>query len=225
MSHKIIRGVVFDLDGVLVNSTACHRAAFEKVFQSFGIADFAYSSYAGCRTRDVIEDVFRRAGVTASPETIAELAREKTRLAHKLLDAEKLLGDGCRSILAELAPRYRLALATSGSRQSAERFLDLVGCHAIFQSLLSGDEVVNAKPQPEIYLRTIERLGLDPSECVIVEDSIAGIEAAHAAGAIAVGLIGTCTEEKLTRAGVKRVIDRLADVPRALSEVEALVAT
>src|SRR6266478_7941016 len=165
MSLKTIRGVVFDLDGVLINSTACHRSAFE--------------------------DVFRRAGLTVSAETIAEVAREKTRLAHKLFDAKNLLADGCRSMLSELAPQYRLALATSGSRQSGEFFLDLVGCHEIFQSLLSGDEVVNAKPQPEIYLRTIDRLGLEPSECVIVEDSIAGIEAAHAAGAIVVGIVGT----------------------------------
>ena len=221
MSHKTIRGVIFDLDGVLINSSTCHRAAFEKVFEGFGIADFDYSSYAGCRTRDVIEDVFRRAGLRVSSETIVEVAREKTRLARKLFDAKNLLADGCRSMLSELAPQYRLALATSGSRQSGEFFLDLVGCHEIFQSLLSGDEVVNAKPQPEIYLRTIDRLGLEPSECVIVEDSIAGIEAAHAAGAIVVGIVGTCTEEDLTRVGVARVIHRLADVPRVLSDVEA----
>jgi HAD superfamily hydrolase (TIGR01509 family) len=225
MAHKTIRGVVFDLDGVLINSTAWHRAAFEKVLKSFGIVDFDYSSYAGCRTRDVIEDVFRRAGLTASPEIIAETAREKTRLARSLLHAEKPLVDACRPTLAKLALRYRLALATSGSRQSGQFFLHLVGCHEIFQSVLSGDEVVNAKPHPEIYLRTIERLGLEPFECVIVEDSISGIEAGHAAGAIVVGVTGTCSEEELIRAGVSGVIHRLADISRLLSDIEVRLSS
>jgi len=221
MTHKGIRAVVFDLDGVLVNSAECHRAAFGKVFRQFGILDFDYLSYAGRRTRDVIEDVLRRAGLTICDESLAAAAREKSRLARELLDAEKPLARGCRRVLAEVAQRYLLALATSGSRHSTQWFLDLIGCHAIFQSVLTGEDVVNAKPHPEIYVRTVERLGLDPTECLIVEDSIAGLEAARAAGVRLVGLSGTCSEAELRRAGAPRVIHRLTDLPYALSEMEA----
>lgn len=225
MAYNTIRGIVFDLDGVLINSTACHRAAFEKVFESYGILEFDYSSYAGCRTRDVIEDVFRRAGLRTNPETVAQAASEKSRLAREFLCAEKPLADGCTSILAGLALRYRLALATSGSRQSAQFFLDQAGCRGLFQSVLSSDEVINSKPHPEIYLRTIEKLEIEPAECVVVEDSMAGIEAAHAAGAMVVGITGTCSEEELTGAGVTRVIHRLADVSSVLSDIEERLAS
>jgi HAD superfamily hydrolase (TIGR01509 family) len=220
MAHEKIRAVVFDLDGVLVNSAECHRAAFDKVFRQFGILDFEYPSYAGHRTREVIENVLRRAGITTCDETVASAAREKSRLARELLDAEKPLARGCRRVLAEVAQCHRLALATCGSRQSARWFLDLVGSHVIFQSVLTGDDVVNAKPHPEIYLRTVERLGLDPSECLVVEDSVAGIEAARAAGVKVVGLSGTCSEAELRRAGAARVIHRLTDLPSVLSDME-----
>src|SRR5215467_1821122 len=106
-----IRGVVFDLDGVLIQSAACHRVAFETVLRSFGVLDFDYSQYAGRRTRDVIDDVFRRAGLATDPDTVTAVAREKTQLAIKLRDAENLLSEECCQVLSQLAVHYRLALA------------------------------------------------------------------------------------------------------------------
>lgn len=221
MTHKAIRGVIFDLDGVLINSTPCHRDAFETIFRTYGILDFDYSSYAGCRTRDVIQEVFQRAGLSTSATTVAEAARKKSRLVRETLSVKRPLADGCKTILTQLVRGYRLGLASSGSRENIEFFLELVGCASIFQSVLSGDEVENAKPHPEIYLRTIERLALEPCECVIVEDSIAGVEAAHGAGAITVGIVGTCSQKDLVAAGATHVIHNLAEISGILADIDA----
>ena len=131
MKRQCIGGIIFDLDGVLIDSTACHRAAFQTVFAQHGIRDFDYAAYAGWRTPDVVVEVFRRAGISSDPEEVVETAREKSRLARELIAEKKPLTEGCPKILWELAGPYRLALATSGSRAAVEAFLDLAGCRSV----------------------------------------------------------------------------------------------
>src|SRR5689334_12315115 len=121
----MVEAIIFDLDGVLIDSSACHRNAFETVFAPHGIRNFEYATYAGQRTPDVVEDVFRRAGLRFDSDLVAETAREKSRIARQLLAETEPLADGCRDVLERLARRYSLALATSGSRSSLDAFLDL----------------------------------------------------------------------------------------------------
>jgi beta-phosphoglucomutase len=215
MKRQRIGGIIFDLDGVLIDSTACHRAAFQTVFAGYGIQDFDYAAYAGWRTPDVVLDVFRRAGISSHPEEVADTAREKSRLARELIAEKKPLTEGCPSVLRELAGYYRLALATSGSRAAVEAFLDLADCRSLFSSLLSGEDVTHAKPDPEIYRRTIEALGAAADDCVVIEDAVAGVE--RQAGTRVVGVAGTCPEAALSRAGACQIIHRLPELPMLLS--------
>jgi beta-phosphoglucomutase len=214
--RQCISGIIFDLDGVLIDSTACHRAAFQAVFAGYGILDFDYAVYAGWRTPDVVVDVFHRAGISSDPEGVAEAARQKSQLARELIAGKKPLMEGCPGVLRELAGKYGLALATSGSRAAVEAFLDLAGCRSLFSSVLNGEDVTHAKPDPEIYNRTIEALGLEADDCVAVEDAVAGVEAARQAGAKVVGLAGTCPDAALSRAGACQIIHRLPELPMLL---------
>jgi beta-phosphoglucomutase len=216
MKRQCIRGIIFDLDGVLIDSTDCHRNAFQTVFARHGIQDFDYTPYAGWRTPDVVVDVFRRAGVSSGPEEVAATAREKSRLARELIAGKKPLTEGCPEVLRELAGQYRLALATSGSRSAVEAFLDLAGCRSVFSSVLSGEDVIHAKPDPEIYSRAMASLAAEADDCVVVEDAVAGIEAARKAGARVIGVAGTCPEATLSRAGACRIIHRLPELPTLL---------
>jgi HAD superfamily hydrolase (TIGR01509 family) len=211
-----ISGIIFDLDGVLVESSSCHRTAFEQVFQGFGVRDFDYSRYAGRRTPEVIEEVFAGAGRRENPETIAKAAREKSRLALKMFEEQQPLAPGCERILAELAADYKLALASSGSRPSVDAFLRVSGAASLFSSVLSGADVARAKPDPEIYRRSAERLGLDISECLVVEDAEAGVVAARAAGAQVVGIPGTCSDNKLRSAGADQLVSSLRELTEIL---------
>jgi len=212
-----MEGIIFDLDGVLVDSSVCHRDAFQAVFALYGIHDFDYATYAGRRTPDVVAEVFRRAGIAAQSGVITQTAQEKSRLARQFLSEKEPLAEGCPQILEQLAGRYALALATSGSCLSVETFLDLAKCRVLFQSILSGEDVTHAKPDPEIYQRSADALGIPSSRCLVVEDAVAGVEAGCAAGATVIGLTGTCSGEALQQAGAAYIIHKLPELPELVS--------
>jgi HAD superfamily hydrolase (TIGR01509 family) len=208
---------VFDLDGVLVDSATCHSAAFEEVFAPFGIHDFEYARFAGWRTRDVVEKVLRDAGCEASPGLIDTEAARKSRLAREKMAACDPVVPGCVDVLQQLSSQgYTLALASSGSPESVAAFLDSAGVRPLFRSVLTGADVHRAKPDPEIYLQTFEQLGLDPADCLVIEDAAAGVTAAHRAGAPVVGVRGTCQPEDLLEAGAMVVLSDLRELPRWL---------
>src|SRR5579863_9337157 len=108
--------VVFDLDGVLLDSTPVHRRAFEEVFKPLGIRDFDYRQYAGWKTANVIEHELRRAGREPAAQLISDLAAEKSRLARENLVAANPIAPDCILVLERLAREYSLALSSSGSR-------------------------------------------------------------------------------------------------------------
>jgi len=221
MIDTAIRGIVFDLDGVLIQSAPCHAAAFQQVFGHCEIHDFEYAPYAGWRTPEVIADVLERRGRGESADVIAGMAREKSRIARELLDASRPLAKDCEVALAELAGGFPLALASSGSRSSVDAFLKLTGSRSLFRSVLSGEDVTNAKPDPEIYLRSAEGLGLDARECLVVEDALAGVAAARAAGCRVAAVAGTCSAAALRGAGAELVIADLSELPTQPRSVDS----
>lgn len=210
-----LQAIVFDLDGVLIDSAACHRAAFEEVFLPFGVRDFEYSRYAGWRTAEVVDSVLQQVPCLLTPGLIAEVGSRKSQLA-RLKIAAKPVDPECLAVLEKLAARYKLALASSGSRESVESFLMANQCRHLFQSVLSGDNVSRAKPDPEIYRRSLLSLDVPAPESVVVEDAIAGILAARAAGAAVIGMAGTSPADQLLAAGASHVIDKLSQLPELL---------
>ena len=82
------RGVIFDMDGVVLQSTPCHAEAFDRIFRGIGISDFTYAPYAGWRTRDVVADVLRRRGHECNDKSISALALDKSLFARDLIHCE-----------------------------------------------------------------------------------------------------------------------------------------
>lgn len=193
--------------------------AFEEVLRPFGIADFSYPHYAGWRTPEVITAEFRRCGIAADDAAIRTAAERKTKLARQMLIEKNPVAEDCRSVLERLAANYKLALASSGSHGSVHSFLDVNGFESLFHSVLSGEDVTHAKPDPEIYEKTFAALGFEPSACVVVEDAVSGIDAARRAGADAIGVAGTCSAETLRDAGARYVVTRLNELPELVSSL------
>jgi HAD superfamily hydrolase (TIGR01509 family) len=217
-----LRGVIFDLDGVLVLSSACHRAAFERVFAGCGIAGFDYSPYAGWRTPEVIRHVLSRHGCSVDDAQIERLAAAKSSLAREMLQRQNPYAPGGEEALARLAAVYPLALASSGSRLGVDTFLSRGGSRSFFRSILTGDDVVNAKPDPEIYVRSAQQLGLPAEACLVVEDAVSGVQAARAAGARVVAIEGTCPSQDLREAGAHAVLPGMSHLAATLlQEAEA----
>jgi HAD superfamily hydrolase (TIGR01509 family) len=212
-----IRAVVFDMDGVLVDSAVCHRTAFEQTFLPFGVTGFDYGRYAGWRTPEVVRDVLTGVVPDLTDESIDQIAGRKSQIARDLMTATDRTVPGCTAVLERLAECYMLALASSGSRQSVELFLTKIGGRKLFRSVLCGDQVQRAKPDPEIYERTFEMLGIEPRYAIVVEDAVSGIEAAIAAGAHEViGVVGTVPPDALVTAGARRVVSTLSELPELI---------
>lgn len=206
-----IAGLIFDLDGVLIQSRAAHARAFEEVLAEFGVDDFQYDDYAGWRTPEVFRHVLSRAGCAITDEAIADCSRRKSQRARDLIAAERPIDADCIPVIRRLAEHYRLALASSGSRRSVDAFLDSTGLRDAFRATFSGDDVRNAKPDPEIFNRSIEALEAEPHECAVVEDAVAGIVAARRAGAHGIGF-GSENGEALAAAGAGRVVGSLREL-------------
>jgi len=172
-------GLVFDLDGVLILSRDAHRQAFEEVLAPFGILNFANDQFAGRRTPEAFRTVFRHAlAGPAAVETVAGCSRRKSARG---------TAPDCVPLLTRLSEKYRVALASSGPRESVDAFPDRTGLYGIFRSVLSGDAVERAKPDPEIFRRSIAALGLLRENCAVIEDAVAGAQTARFGGSQTIG--------------------------------------
>jgi HAD superfamily hydrolase (TIGR01509 family) len=133
------------------------------------------------RTRDAMAMLLAENGIQhAEP---LRLAAAKSEAALRRLREDNPVVPGALDIVERLAARFPIALASSGSRESVDSFLELNCARPLFQAVLSGDDIKAAKPEPDIYLEAARRLGISPRDCLVVEDSISGAQSAMAAGA------------------------------------------
>ena len=207
-----IRAIIFDMDGVLMHSSPIHEAAYRQALAGVPGADFEYHSIAGMRTDEAMRRVLGANNITVPDDQIATLSAEKSRLARAWIAERNPIDPATRSTLETLSSRYRLALASSASKPTVDLFLDSNQLRQFFDCVLDGSDVKAAKPAPDIYLMACARLGLAPSECLVIEDAVNGVEAAKSAGAPVWGLPTTCRPESLLAAGAGRVLPQLQDL-------------
>lgn len=212
----IMKAILYDMDGVLMMSSSIHAAAYATVFSTLGIQDFTYERFAGMRTRDTIRLVLRDHHIIVEESAIERLAKLKSEIALDNLRRENPVVPGCREILSSHSERYALALASSASQSTVHLFLELNGLAPYFRCVVHGGEVRNGKPDPEIYQLAMSRLGIAPTNVLVIEDAVAGVLAARAAGAVVCGVTGTCDAESLRKAGANCVVESLQDIQELL---------
>jgi beta-phosphoglucomutase len=200
------------MDGVLLDSSPIHAAAYRQALGSFPIPAFQYSRLAGLRTEDGIRRILCENGIALAEQQIDRIAASKSKIALENMLRENPIVPGARAVLKSLSGRYKLALASSGSAASVNAFLDSNGLHPFFECVLHSGDIVNAKPSPEIFLAAFHRLGIAPEKCAVVEDAVAGIQAARAAGGVAYGIPSTCNACDLEQAGADFIIESLEDL-------------
>lgn len=205
------QAIVFDMDGVLLLSQQIHEAAFREVLAPFRVP-FRYADYAGMRTTAVLESVLEANCIFLGRAQLEALAKQKSRIAMERLREENPVAPDALALLSRLQGRCKLGLASSGSRSAVEQFVETNRLRAVFVSVLCGPDVANAKPDPEIYRRSFEVLTAPPSRSLVIEDSVAGVRAAKAAGAVVCGIPNTTTGQDLLASGADRVIARLEDL-------------
>jgi len=173
--------VAFDLDGVLVDTSACHARAYAELWERLGTTGPPYTEIAGRRTEEVVAEVALPLGLEAAQ--LEEAVRFKQRRARALLASEAIVfEDAVPCVRALHARGLRLALGTGASRETAQLSLARLGLEAAFDVLVSAEDVRVGKPGPEVYRLCCARAGASPERTLVVEDSGTGIAAACAAG-------------------------------------------
>ena len=175
------KAIVFDLDGVLWNSNSIHELAFMDVLRNTSNQDieFIYAEYAGMKTIDV----FRKLFPNASPAHLDSMCRKKQMLASKRLNnSDDIVNNELNEVLLSLVGKFTLGICTSSRRENLQIFLEKSKSAHFFTAMITSEEVANAKPDPEIYLRITREFNLHPNQIMVVEDSIQGVISAKLAG-------------------------------------------
>jgi HAD superfamily hydrolase (TIGR01509 family) len=200
----VIEGVIFDLDGVLLDSEQVWDEVREQLVQERGGRwhDRAQRDMMGMSSREWSRYMHDELGVPDPPERIsAEVVR---RLEERYRRQLPLL-PGAQEAVERLAARWPLAIASSSNRELIDLALELMGVADLFRATVSSEEVAGGKPAPDVYLEAARRLGVEPSRAAAIEDSHNGILAARAAGMRVVAIPNPHfppQEDALAQAGV-----------------------
>jgi beta-phosphoglucomutase len=197
----MIKGVLFDMDGVLVDSEPFICKAAMMMFEELGVKvqpeDF--HPFVGMGENRYIGGVAEKHGIKVDIEQV----KARTYAIYAGIVAGKLEPlAGTHEFIARCrAKGFRLALATSADRVKMEVNLREIGLeNTTFNAIVTGLDVVNKKPHPDIYIKAAEMLGLSPAECLVVEDAVSGIRAGKAAGARCLGITSSFDSSLLSEA-------------------------
>lgn len=203
VNELVCDALLFDLDGVLIDSSACIVRNWRVWAEPYGIDVAEIMKVAhGVRSVETIRQV--------APHLDAEV--EAARLAAlEMTNADSVVAmPGAHALLAAL-PADAWTIVTSGGADLAKARLRAVGL-PIPTTMVTANDVMRGKPAPEPYLLGAKRLGVSPDRCLVVEDAPAGIQAGRAAGIRVLGVSSTHTRAELLEHGVTALVDRLAEL-------------
>ncbi len=203
------KGVIFDMDGTLIVSTQADYLAWEKVFNNYGkILTFQdYQPLLGIRSANVIKE---RLGITGE-EDVKRILKEKFDYFVEIVTANPIKPVLAAEVFLRSMANYpvKVALATSSRKEKMQLILKQLNFLQYFDAIVTGEEVENSKPAPDIFLKAAERLGLSAEDCMVVEDGPIGVAAAKNAKMKCVAITETHTADKLYDADI--VIDSYKD--------------
>jgi len=206
--------IIFDMDGVIVDSEPLHERAFLEVLEEIGFGrthGIDFPAYYGKSDLVVWRDFIARQHPAQSLE---ELLGRKEEKFGALLRKEEPIFPGLLELLTSLSPRYPMALASGSRHPTINAVLALRGLRRFFPVVVSSEDVPHGKPAPDIFLRTAELLEVAPKACCVIEDSASGVEAALAANMAVIAITNSLPAEKLSRA--TRVVKTYEELERLL---------
>lgn len=208
-----IRAVLFDLDGVIVDSEPLHVKALDLTCRHFGFVLLPEDivRFKGVTEKQAARYFFNGSEQAASK--IEEFIAFKSRLyAQSIVQELELIEGAVHFIHRCRAAGWRIALTTSALPENVESVLQKFQLASCFEAVVSGGEVTHSKPHPEPYLKTAKKLDIEPQHCLVIEDSVNGVRSGKSAGCRVIGLTTTFSHNELEMAGADFVVDSFADM-------------
>lgn len=210
----MISAVIFDMDGVIIDSEKLYRKAFDIVVTRYGGASSGelFARQMGKEMKEAQKIIVETAALEVSPECFGkEYLEEFLKIARKRL----IPNPGLEELLKYLKGKVRIGLASSTPRVIVKEFMNRLGLSPYFDEIICGDMVARSKPDPEIYRLVSQKLNVKPENCIAIEDSPSGIESAVNAGIKVFALIhDENRNQDLT--GADECFETLGDIEKKL---------
>lgn len=215
----MIRAVLFDVDGTLMDNNLLHIKAWQEAFAPYhAFSDAELLRYVGMGSNDYIARL-----APHLPQETRDAIRERKRERYRTLGSQARPFPGTKRAL-EAAKRRGLAiaLASSAHRNEIERYIDLLGIEDHLSAVITASDVTHTKPHPELFLKALETLGVSPEEALVVGDTPYDVQAASRAGMPAIGVLsGGVARPTLEAAGAFMVLTDVGELAERFDEVLA----
>lgn len=207
----MFKAVIFDWDGTLADTKEFVVTAFQSVLRKHGgeVGDEFLARCMGIGPRNTLKEALRASNISFDEDTIDRLEEEKVAAQLATTPSVRLF-DGARDLLESLQGKVKTALATMSNRPVIDQLLVEKRIGAYFDVVITFDDIRHPKPDPEVFLTCATRLQCRPEECVVVEDSVFGVEAAKAANMKCIAIpSGAYSREELTAKKADLVVTSL----------------
>ena len=218
----MLRAIIFDFDGVIADTERLHLQGFRFALDAYDISiseQHYFARYLGLDDRDGFESILEDNGVEADGGRVTKLMEDKAQIFRDLVDERVKIFPGVARLIADLraAPHnLSTAIGSGALRDEIRLILKVARLDGCFDEVVSADDVARGKPEPEIFLEACARLaaraapGLTPAECLVIEDSLAGIEAGRRAGMKTVAVTNSYAAHEFEHADL--VVSSLAEL-------------
>jgi beta-phosphoglucomutase len=223
----MLRAIIFDCDGVIADTEPLHMSALQTVLHEDGIdlsQELYYREYLGLDDRACFVKAFSDRGEALTSEKLSELIARKAAEVEPMMRDHLRLFPGAAGLIRSASQRFLLAVASGALLREVELILRTAGVSACFRAIVGAEDVARSKPHPDPFLEALARINagstarIEPTECLVIEDSIYGVHSAHAAGMRCLAVTNSFPREMLAEAEL--VVASLEDV--SLGQLESL---
>jgi len=213
------KAVIWDMDGVIADTAPYHFSAWQEVFRKRGVkfTEEDFKRNFGRRNDTIIRDTL---GEQIAQGEIGAIAREKEETFRSLAGQKIKPFPGAVALLQSLKQhKFKMAIASSTPMENIQLIIGSLGIDNCFQSIVTGQDVTEGKPSPQGFLLAAQRLGIEPRNCIVIEDAVAGVAAAKRAGMRCLAITNTHPRQSLKQADL--IVDTLEAI--TVNDLEKLL--
>tara|TARA_Y100000310_G_scaffold273550_1_gene289062 strand:- start:190 stop:864 length:675 start_codon:yes stop_codon:yes gene_type:complete len=207
------RAVLFDLDGVVIDSEPLYQKAEIHLFRNYGVElnEDDKKLFRGCSEDTFYKLASENFGIQENKE---KLISEVRKYLIESLDGDLKFKEGFESLISELSGLFKLGLVTATPGDIVNQIDSMINLSLYFEKILTGDSVKENKPHPQPYLTMMDWLNVSPENTIIIEDSIQGVQSAVASNARVIALSGTVDRHELTKADI--IVDNIGEISKKM---------